>query len=207
MKITKIENLEEESKITYINNIHNMKKENKIIEAKGGEYISQKRDIITINHNSKLLEFKYPNKLTYKNVLDKLKEDDTAGAFEILFDDCLNQLDNNFEFDDKIGYFTELSSNFLSFKEADIIYDNNIYTVSINSKEFKIRKPNREEIKHLFNLSIKSSVDALGYIYNNLKIEGYIFNMSDINDIVDYYSLHQLSGVLIYNKSLDLKKK
>lgn len=184
-----------------------MKKENKIISAVGGEYIQPKRNVITINSNNKLLEFKYPNKLTYKKVLDKLKNDDTADAFEVLFDDCLNQLDNNFEFDDKIGYFNQLATTFLSFKEADIKYDDNIYTINVNNKEFTFRKPNREEIKQIFNISLKSNIDALAFIFDKLKLSGYEFNFDVIEDIVDYYSLHQLAGVLIYNKQLDLKKK
>jgi len=182
-------------------------KDKKIIKVENSEEIKVKRNVITIESNGKLLEFKYPNKLTYKNVLDKLKNDDTASSFEILFDDCLNQLDNNFEFEDKIGYFEELASKFLSFKEFSFDERDGLFIVVINNKELKFKKPDREQIKQLFNVNLKSSTESLNYIYSNLKVSGYEFNFYEIEDIVDFYSLHQLPSMFIYHKQLDLKKK
>jgi len=180
----------------------------KIITVENGEEVKFKRNVITIFSGDKALEFRYPNKLIYKSVLDKLKADDTAAAFEILFDDCLNQLDNKFEFEDKVYYFEELANKFLGFKEMNLVAEDNKYNISVNGKEFIISKPDRNQVKELFNLNLKSSIDALNYVYRNLKISGYEFDLNNnIEDIVDYYSMHQLASVLVFNKNLDLKKK
>lgn len=179
----------------------------RIKEVKNGEEILPKRNVITISANNNLLEFKYPNKLTYKNVLDKLKSDDTASAFELLFDDCLNLLNNKFDFEDKVLYFEELANKFLSFNEISVEIEDNKYSITVNNKNLKLLKPDRNQIKELFNLNLKSNIESLNYIYNKLKTDGYTFDFNNIEDIVDYYSMHQLASILIFNKNIEIKKK
>jgi len=153
------------------------------------------------------LVFKNPNLLVYSSVLSKINSNDIASAYEILFDSCINVLENIYEYDEKISYFSDLSEAFLKLKESTITKSENVYTIKVGDKEVLIKHPSRDEFKEIFNLNISSSVMAWQYIYTTLYVSGYKFNLDNFDDLQLFVSCNQIPTIILYNKQLDLKKK
>lgn len=185
-----------------------MKNENKLIELTA-----------QIDGEDVVFKFKQPSKLVFSKAYNSMTENDYFMAVEIIIDNCLqNELDSDGKERMIVLLSAPIIAEFFKFETVNIIDD-----YKGNSKEYKELKINnpiiltlfagnykifikplsRFDYKEIYNRSIISSIDALDYVFNNLKIGG-----DDIQkNLPVYFSCIKVSEYLLMYKHNSIKKK
>lgn len=145
------------------------------------------------------LKFKSPNKLIYKLVIDTMTND-TYEAMDILFDNLETTGKYKDDFATKILFFPELNNKFLDFIEYEPEFVEGGFNVKLGKKLLKVKYPDRDNFKELFNLNIKSTSEALLFVLENM-VEGGELTLKEM------FSLKDLPTIILFQKQVDFKKK
>jgi len=187
----------------------------------------KERIVIKTNYEGNDIEltFRQPNKLNYSEAISNLSKQDYYEAIDILVQNCYLQTEGDIDLINEEPLKMQISDSillkFLDFSSVDISTnytgekykaeykklkkDNELlFTVTVNDDSvFFIKSLDRTDYKNIFNKSISSPLQALDYIYQELKVGG-----DDIYDNDKYYvSCFQISDYLLKYKSNTVKKK
>jgi hypothetical protein len=149
-------------------------------------------------------KFKQPTKLIYKVALDLLDiKNDKFSALESFFKSTVIGDEYKEDFEVQAIFFPELLTEFFKFDYFDVNRDGDMFIITINEKEIKVKSPNRDQFKKIFNTNMVSKVEAIDLVFEELVQDADNVNIS----LKEYLSLREFPTILLFNKELDLKKK
>ncbi len=164
-------------------------------------------NILSIEKYGLKLEFNRPTKLVYYTVIDLIHSGDEASLIEVLFDNLIIG-ENKYEFDEKILVIQDLVAEFIEVPVIDIKLDDiNNFVLLIGDKEVVLKRPTREQFKEIYTKNNDNGIIALEYCYKELYVSGYKFDLTNFKDLRTFVGCFKIPNLIIYNKTLDLKKK
>ena len=168
---------------------------------------NDKNNTLILESNGKKLEFRRPSKVVYYSLIDLIYSENEAELIEMMFDNLIIG-ENKYGFDEKILVIQDLITEFIEIPVIDIKLDdaeNFIFT--INDKEVIFKRPTREQFKAIYTKNKDNGIISLEYCYNELYVSGYKFDLTKFEDLRTFAGCHKIPNLIIYNKTLDLKKK